>query len=99
MTEPIQPKDTVTTDHFKGGPRRECEFFPCHTGIPDERFNCLFCYCPLAFLECPGPYTVLEYDGVKRKDCSACTLPHNGIHKSWNFIQHWMKDPKPWSGE
>ena len=26
---------------------RPCEYFPCHKGIPEEAFNCLFCYCPL----------------------------------------------------
>ena len=26
---------------------RACEFFPCHKGVPEEDFNCLFCYCPL----------------------------------------------------
>ena len=26
---------------------RACEYFPCHEGVPEEDFNCLFCYCPL----------------------------------------------------
>lgn len=26
---------------------RACEFFPCHAVEDVEKFNCLFCYCPL----------------------------------------------------
>ena len=29
---------------------RACEYFPCHKGVADEDFNCLFCYCPLYLL-------------------------------------------------
>jgi Zn-finger protein len=95
----MEPKDTVTTENFKGFTNKSCEFFPCHQGIQEEKFNCLFCYCPLAYLECPGPYKVLtNKDGTVRKDCSDCKLPHNGIMPSWNFIQRWMKHPRPWKG-
>lgn len=54
---------------------RECEYFPCHSGIAPESFNCLFCYCPLYALgkECGGNFTILE-NGVK--DCGGCTIPH-----------------------
>ena len=59
---------------FKNG---DCEFFPCHKGINEEEFNCIFCFCPLYSkgTECGGSYTLLE-NGVK--DCSHCPLPHNG---------------------
>ena len=42
-----------------------------------DEFNCLFCYCPLYVLgpDCGGNFSYTE-DGVK--DCSACTLPHEG---------------------
>ena len=52
-----------------------CEYFPCHTGIAKEDFNCLFCYCPLYPLgeQCGGTFRILE-SGVK--DCSNCTFPH-----------------------
>lgn len=103
MDKTKQPKDTVNTANFKHYTNTKCEFFPCHDleqmKNPDE-FNCLFCYCPLQYLECPGPYTVfLGIDGVTRKDCSACVLPHDGFFKSWNFIQHWLKKPEPWKWE
>ena len=52
----------------------ECEFFPCHKTDDPERFNCLFCFCPLYHMaDCGGDY--VNYDGVK--DCSACTYPHD----------------------
>ncbi len=56
---------------------RACEYFPCHEGVDTDSFNCLFCYCPLYALgpRCGGDFTYTE-DGVK--DCSACTLPHDG---------------------
>ncbi|MBQ9100773.1 MAG: hypothetical protein IJY54_05270 [Paludibacteraceae bacterium] len=59
---------------FKNG---DCEFFPCHKGINEEEFNCIFCFCPLYSkgTECGGSYTLLE-NGVK--DCSHCSLPHKG---------------------
>ena len=54
---------------------RDCEYFPCHSGVAPEDFNCLFCYCPLYPLgeNCGGGFTLLE-NGVK--DCSGCTFPH-----------------------
>ena len=94
-----EPKDITQTSHFKGFSNTSCEFYPCHTGLKRE-FNCLFCYCPLAWLQCPGPYEVFtDAKGLKRKDCSNCKLNHDGIEKSWNFIQRWLEKPEPWNGE
>ena len=33
--------------HHQFFQNRECKYFPCHKGIDEEEFNCLFCYCPL----------------------------------------------------
>ena len=54
---------------------RDCEFFPCHKGVAEEDFNCLFCWCPLYALgqNCGGAFRYLA-DGTK--DCSACAKPH-----------------------
>ena len=54
---------------------RACEYFPCHKGVSEEDFNCLFCYCPLYPLgeTCGGDFVLLE-DGTK--DCSGCAFPH-----------------------
>lgn len=51
-----------------------CEYFPCHKGAGDK-FNCLFCYCPLYSLgdKCGGNFVYLE-NGIK--SCENCTLPH-----------------------
>ncbi|MCL2568136.1 MAG: cysteine-rich small domain-containing protein [Oscillospiraceae bacterium] len=52
-----------------------CEYFPCHTGLNPEAFNCLFCYCPLYARgdACGGNFT---YSGQGMKDCMDCHLPH-----------------------
>ena len=54
---------------------RKCEFFPCHTGVLEEEFNCLFCYCPLYAMgkDCGGNPVFLE-NGVK--SCEMCVFPH-----------------------
>lgn len=62
-------------EHYKFSQNRECEFFPCHDGLNEDSFNCLFCYCPLYALgdRCGGNFKYLE-NGVK--DCSNCRFPH-----------------------
>ena len=62
-------------DKYRFFAHRECEFFPCHPGADPDRFNCLFCYCPLYCLgkNCGGNFTILK-NGVK--DCSGCLYPH-----------------------
>ena len=54
---------------------RQCEMFPCHKGVENEDFNCLFCYCPLYALgpRCGGNFSYTEKG---RKDCTRCTFPH-----------------------
>lgn len=54
---------------------RACTYYPCHQGVPDEEFSCMFCYCPLYALgeDCGGNFRYTE-NGIK--DCSACTVPH-----------------------
>lgn len=54
---------------------RDCEYFPCHKGVPEDAFNCLFCYCPLYMLceDCGGNFVYLS-NGIK--SCEGCTLPH-----------------------
>lgn len=55
----------------------DCEYFPCHSGIKREIFNCMFCYCPLYHLDdCGGNYQTLIIDDSLVKDCSACLYPH-----------------------
>lgn len=54
---------------------KSCEFFPCHQGINNEEFNCLFCFCPLYALgdKCGGNF---KYTDDGKKDCSDCLIPH-----------------------
>ena len=53
---------------------RDCRFYPCHEC--DEDINCLFCYCPLYNMDCPGDYTMIEEKGRHIRNCSNCTYPH-----------------------
>ncbi len=61
--------------NFKFFQHSSCEYFPCHQGLAEETFSCLFCYCPLYALgdRCGGNFRYLE-NGIK--DCSACLIPH-----------------------
>lgn len=60
---------------YKFFQNRDCEYFPCHKGVQEDAFNCLFCFCPLYALgeSCCGGYCYTP-EGIK--DCSACTFPH-----------------------
>lgn len=61
--------------HHQFFQNKECRYFPCHEGLAEEEFNCLFCYCPLYALgrKCGGSCTYAE-NGIK--DCQQCTFPH-----------------------
>lgn len=61
--------------HYAFFCNRECEYFPCHPGADPERFNCLFCFCPLYVLgdQCGGHFA---YRPNGKKDCSGCLFPH-----------------------
>ena len=65
-----------------------CEYFPCHQGIDEAEFNCLFCYCPLYPLgENCGGNCHYTRDGIK--DCSFCVRPH--IRDNYDEIISCMK--------
>ena len=52
----------------------ECEYFPCHKVADTQKFNCLFCYCPLYHMAyCGGDFSMLP-NGIK--DCTDCIFPH-----------------------
>ena len=61
--------------HYAFFSNKSCEFFPCHTGIAEENFNCLFCYCPLYILgrKC-GRNFFHSAKGIKV--CKHCSFPH-----------------------
>ena len=69
------PKQEKPVRHYAFFQNRECESFPCHKGIPEEEFNCLFCYCPLYPLgrKCGGN---CYYTAKGIKSCLNCTFPH-----------------------
>jgi len=75
--------------HYHFFQNKECEYFPCHHGIKEEEFNCLFCYCPLYALGdiCGGDFCYAE-NGIK--DCSNCLRPH--IRENYDQIMDSMGD-------
>ena len=76
-------------EHFKFCQNRRCEYFPCHSGVDMDRFNCLFCYCPLYALgdKCGGQFS---YTASGIKDCSGCCRPH--IRENFDEIVSRMAD-------
>lgn len=91
----MEPRLDPNNVNYKGFTNNQCSFYPCHK--PHEEFNCLFCYCPLVFLECKGIYTTfVDKHGLTRKDCTNCHLPHHGYENSWKFIQRGLEQPIIW---
>ena len=74
-------------NNFRFFQNSNCEFFPCHKNIDSENFNCLFCFCPLYFINNCGGNPTLTENGIK--DCSNCTLPHVNYD---NVIQRIRKE-------
>ncbi len=68
---------------------RACKYFPCHKGVDEEDFNCLFCYCPLYFLgeRCGGDFSYTE-SGIK--NCKSCTRPHG--NDGYGYITGKLKE-------
>ncbi len=61
--------------HYMFVQNRDCEYFPCHEGIAEADFNCLFCYCPLYALgEDCGENCRYTEAGIK--SCDGCAFPH-----------------------
>ena len=71
------------SQYYKFFQNKKSEYFPCHKGIPEADFNCLFCYCPLYALgkSCGGNYEFLE-NGVK--SCMNCAFPHH--RKNYDLV-------------
>jgi len=65
---------------------KECEYFPCHKINEINKFNCLFCYCPLYMLkeECGGNF---KYTSRGIKSCVNCIIPHIK-DTGYKFIQN-----------
>lgn len=75
----------MSANNFSFINHSKCEYFPCHKGVNEEEFNCLFCYCPLFLLgeDCGGNFTYLS-SGVK--DCTNCNIPHS--KNGFDYIQN-----------
>lgn len=75
---------------FKYFQHKECEYFPCHNF---EELNCLFCFCPLYFLDCKGNFVILK-NGIK--DCSNCKIPHS--KDGYDYIVKKLKEFNEFNG-
>ena len=53
---------------------KDCEFYPCHDCEGD--INCLFCYCPLYDMDCPGNFRIADKGDRQVKSCKDCVFPH-----------------------
>lgn len=74
---------------------RECEYFPCHKVAEHTDFNCLFCYCPLYFMEDCGGNPCYTKEGVK--DCSQCMVPHKA--ENYGYIVRKLAEKAEKSGK
>ena len=77
------------TKHYSFFQNRACEYFPCHEGVEESAFNCLFCYCPLYALgkACGGN---CRYNEKGNKDCSACVFPH--VRDNYDKVVSWYRE-------
>ena len=65
----------------------DCKYFPCHKVSDNREFNCMFCYCPLYFLEdCGGNYEVKS----NIKSCINCNIPHT--NNGYEYIMKKIKE-------
>lgn len=59
--------------------REKCKYFPCHTFLFKELFDCTFCYCPIypCNIANTGGKWIEDKDGNKIWDCTDCTVVHD----------------------
>ena len=67
----------------------DCQYYPCHNC---EQINCLFCFCPLYNLDCPGNPKWVEKDGRRFKSCVDCCFPHKA--ENYDKIMQILKQQK-----
>lgn len=78
---------------------KACQYFPCHEGLAEDEFSCMFCYCPLNAVEhCPGnPSFFKRKDGSIIKDCTGCNFPHRA--ENYETVLNFVKKNLPTFGE
>lgn len=57
-------------ESYKFFQNKDCPYFPCHEGVPEEEFSCLFCYCPW-YYHCGSRESL--------NNCKDCTFPHDPL--------------------
>jgi len=77
--------DKNSGNSYKFFTNKDCEYYPCHKSL--DEINCLFCFCPLYYMEdCGGDYTILDNNV---KDCSNCVKPH--LRENYDLICNQLK--------
>ncbi|MBR6093902.1 MAG: cobyrinate a,c-diamide synthase [Lachnospiraceae bacterium] len=88
-------KAVSTANVSKAGARffsnHDCEYYPCHKCSAE--LNCLFCFCPLYYYDCPGSYTMIESGGRLKKNCKDCVYPH--LAQNYEKIMAVLKEKSP----
>lgn len=69
------------SENYKFFQHKSCEYFPCHSIENIEKFNCLFCYCPLYFLKDCGGANITTNN---IKNCTNCLVPH--LENGYEYI-------------
>ena len=77
------------SENYRFFQHKDCEYFPCHSGVAEDDFNCLFCYCPLYFLgdRCGGNFS---YTRRGIKNCMECSRPHK--RENYDIIVRRLKE-------
>lgn len=76
---------TDDSSHFFAN--RKCEYYPCHKYSGD--INCLFCFCPLYDMDCPGNYKMVEKNGKLVKSCIDCIFPH--VPENYDLVMEFLR--------
>ncbi|MCR5720380.1 MAG: cysteine-rich small domain-containing protein [Lachnospiraceae bacterium] len=66
---------------------KDCKYYPCHS--TSEDINCLFCFCPLYNMDCPGNYIMTEKNGKLIKNCKNCLFPH--VPSNYPIIMDYLR--------
>lgn len=76
-----------TDDSSRFFANRKCEYYPCHKYNDD--INCLFCFCPLYDMDCPGNYKMVEKNGKLVKSCIDCIFPH--VPENYDLVMELLR--------
>lgn len=88
----IEKENLLRLGNYRFFQNKDCEYFPCHKGISEEDFNCLFCFCPLYSKgqNCGGNFEMTKNNV---KSCMNCARPHK--RESYDVIMDILRQDLP----